>query len=499
VATTRTDGPTYRFGPLERRGLLAGLRKGQIALLFTAGVTAVATMAVGVPYAGWWALTELAAAVGLAFKRLGGQTVEQWAPVWVTFLVRKLTGGHVWRNDAPSLGHVLDGDGGPVRPSRLPGTLSGLRMVETTGPAGEPMGVVRDAVAYTAVLAVRPQAFALCDRDEQARRLAGWGGVLAGLAREGSPVARIQWVERTAPADGAELVRAARAAMVLPETHPLAASYLELVEAAGPVTQAHETLVAIQVDARRCPRLVKAAGGGDPGALAVLRREVATLADGLAAADVPVVGALSPRALAQTIRVGFDPTTRPVLSARAAVDPDRGGVHPNAAWPAAATESWGGYQADGCLHATYWVEEWPRIPVPPWFLSKFLLGTAAARTVSVVGEPLAPSVAIRQVEAARTHDIADDELRHRLGFLSSARRRRQAEGTAEREEELADGHGEYRFSGYITVSAPDPDGLEDACGDVEHHATKTGLQLTRLRGQQAQAFAWTLPLCRGLR
>ena len=49
--------------------------------------------------------------------------------------------------------------------------------------------------------------FGLLDRAEQESRQAGWGGVLAGLAREGSPVSRIQWVERTVPADGDEIGR----------------------------------------------------------------------------------------------------------------------------------------------------------------------------------------------------------------------------------------------------------------------------------------------------
>jgi hypothetical protein len=496
VTTGTEGGPTYRFGPLERRGLLAGLRKGQVGVLVGAAVCAIGVMVSGIPYGGYLAMVVLVVGAWVAFQPLRGRTIEQWVPIAVTYWVRTLSGGRGWRNDAPTLGHPSLG-GGPGRP-HLPPTLKTVRMVETAGPHGEPMGVLREATSFTAVLQVRPQAFALCDRDEQARRLAAWGGVLAGLAREGSPVSRLQWIERTAPADGGALVRSARAALAVPETHPLAATYLDLVEAAGPVTQAHETFVAIRIDATKAPRLVKAGGGGDVGAVTVLRREVATLADGLAAADVPVTGPLGPRQLAHAIRVGFDPSARAGLSALAAGDPTREGLSPNSAWPAATSESWAGYQADGTLHATYWVEEWPRIPVAPRFLSGFLLNTTAARTVSVIAEPMAPSEAVRQVEAARTHDHADDELRRRLGFLPTARRRRQQEGTAEREEELADGHGEYRFSGYVTVSAASPEDLEDACGDVEHHAQKTNLQLTRLRGQQAQAFAWTLPLCRGL-
>jgi hypothetical protein len=51
----------------------------------------------------------------------------------------------------------------------------------------------------------------------------------------------------------------------------------------------------------------------------------------------------------------------------------------------------------------------------------------------------------------------------------------------------------------VTVSAPDADTLDAACGEVEQLAQQCRLQLTRLRGQQAEAFTFTLPLCRGLR
>ena len=67
-----------------------------------------------------------------------------------------------------------------------------------------------------------------------------------------------------------------------------------------------------------------------------------------------------------------------------------------------------------------------------------------------------------------------------------------------REVELADGHAQYRFSGYVTVSAPDPDELEEACGRVEQEAGQAGLELRRCYGDQARAFACTLPLGRGL-
>ena len=64
------------------------------------------------------------------------------------------------------------------------------------------MGIVCDGPTYTAVLAVRSEAFALCDSAEQARRLAGGGAILSGVAREGSPIARLQWVDQATNEEG---------------------------------------------------------------------------------------------------------------------------------------------------------------------------------------------------------------------------------------------------------------------------------------------------------
>jgi hypothetical protein len=490
----------YLFGPLERRGLIAGFRAGQLLVIALAGAATVMAAAGGHPIV---ALAVLVGGLAVAFLPVAGRPVEAWAPVVTGWALRMASGARRWTSDAPRLGHI---EGEPPAPT-LPAYLTGIRILSTTGPAGLPMGVIEERAPgwfrrgglYTAVVQVRPQAFALCDTEEQARRLAGWGATLAGLAREGSPVRRIQWLERTAPADDGELTRAVRSALAVPETHPLAAGFLALVEAAGPATQTHEAYVAVQVSTRLARRLFAAAGGGTAGALDVLRREIGTVMGGLDGADVTIEGALTPRALAKVIRTAFDPGIRGRLAHRAAVDPARAGVAPTAAWPTATSEDWSSFRADGTRHAVYWIEEWPRTPVRPDFWSPLLLWTTCARTVSVTAEPLSPSKATRQVEKARTHDTADEELRSRIGFLSSARRRRQTEGTARREEELTDGHADCRFSGYIAVSAPDPATLAGACGEIEQLASQCLLQVTRLWGQQAETFAWTLPLARGLR
>jgi hypothetical protein len=367
--------------------------------------------------------------------------------------------------------------------------------------------VVKDrrAHSYTAVLAVRVTSFGLLDRAEQEARQAGWGDVLASLAREGSPVTRVQWIERTVPADGDEIGRYLgnawdRGAVPL-DSLPMQ-SYLDLVGAAPAATKDHELFVCLQLDSKRAWRQIKRAGGksgADAGACTVLLRELEALGERLAAADVHVVGALRPGMLASAIRIAFDPWTRPGLARLAATDRDRDGIEEGAAWPVASDTTWSTYRTDGALHATYWVASWPRTDVGAAFLSPLLLHAQMVRSIAVTLEPISPLRAIREVEAARTSDLADQELRGRMGFVETARRRRMAEATARREEELADGHAAVRFSGYVTVSARSDDELEHHCAEVEHAAQMARLELIRLYGQQDEAFTYTLPLCRGLR
>ncbi len=150
------------------------------------------------------------------------------------------------------------------------------------------------------------------------------------------------------------------------------------------------------------------------------------------------------------------------------------------------------------MHATYWIAGWPRGEVGATFLSPLLLQTQVARAVAVTIETVPPQKAIREVEAARTSDQADQELRGRMGFIETARRRRLSEATARREEELADGHAAVRFAGYVTVTARSAEELERSCAEAEHAAQMAHLELLRLYGQQEEAFTYTLPLCRGL-
>jgi hypothetical protein len=121
--------------------------------------------------------------------------------------------------------------------------------------------------------------------------------------------------------------------------------------------------------------------------------------------------------------------------------------------------------------------------------------SAAVRTVAVTIEPVPFARAMRQAETAQTLELAGEMERRRQGFTTTASDSRRAQAVTRREEELADGFAEMRF----TVSARGAEELERASGDIEHAGQLARLELQRMYGEQEAAFTNTLPLCRGLR
>jgi len=507
LITPVADRPKYRFGPLERRGLIAGWRGGQIAVVASGLVIGVLALrqhpnAIGVVIA----LAVLGSALAMACWPVGGRTGEEWLPTVVRWSVDGVT-GRARRSAAPGIGHCFGSDG------RIDcvAVSAGGRANKVTAPASRPfgalalfgadavegseagqIGVVYDGRAgtYTAVLALEGHSFALLGTDEKERRVNGWAGVLAALAREGSAIHRLQWLAVALPDDGRAVHAYLAERAVQKEDSEARLSYGRLLAEAGADTSHHSVLMAVQV---RPPRRKHRHGAP----VLSLLREVSNLRLLIVGADVACRGVLDPVSLATTIRSLSQPD--PPTPAIGDV-PQSQSCPPcllGTPWPMATDPEWSKVRTDGTWHATYWISEWPRVDVGPDFLAPMLLGPIR-RSVSVVMEPLSPSRAIRAVEQARTADIADSELRRRGGFLSTARRAKEAELVVRRESELADGHGSYRFSGYVTVTATTCAQLDEWCEATEHAAGAARLELRRLYGDQERALLCTMPLCRGL-
>ena len=125
----------------------------------------------------------------------------------------------------------------------------------------------------------------------------------------------------------------------------------------------------------------------------------------------------------------------------------------------ATRNDWTRYRSDDAWHVTYWICEWPRLPVGGDFLAPLLTATCESgvrRTVSVLAQPIDPRTAARATASARTAEAANQALRDRLGQLTTERARVEAAEVGRREQELVQGHGDYRFLGLLTVTAADP-------------------------------------------
>ncbi|HWE55662.1 MAG TPA: SCO6880 family protein [Acidimicrobiales bacterium] len=473
-----TDAPRFSFHPLERRGLLIGLSGGQLAAIGGGSVTALFLHAAIAGPTG--VVAGVVIWMGITVASLwvrNGHPVGWWgvlAAGWTLRRGRRL-------DDRPTEGALLSGSRTDVRrrphdgrrsrsghePSRRrsrhggrgrrPG-LPGVSIGSVPGAPGEPdIGVVTDRRAGTcsAIVAVDGCSFSLLDPDGQAQRMESWRRVLGTLARPGGAVTRIQWVQGSTSE-----------ALPVPTTGEgdMGDRYRRLIESAGRDLWFHRTWVVISVGGRR----------PGPASVSSLRRELRLLEGQLRAAELCPGPPLDVEAVAGLI------------------DGDAGGS------PLATDDKWSCHRVDGGWHATYWISEWPRLEVGPDFLSPVLVGSFRSR-LAVVMAPVPIDRAMREVRSARTADLADAELRARAGFLPSVRRDRESEGVTRREEELAAGHHEYRFSGYLTVSADDREGLTRVCAEAEHAAQSAHLEIRRLYGRQAEAYTWTLPLGRGLR
>jgi hypothetical protein len=506
----------YRFSPLERRGVIAGWRGGQIVSVATGLVVAVMALRSRPSAAGLLlAVVGVGAGVALAFWPVRGRTGEQWLPLLVRLALARSTGGGPQLAPGPRSGHpvrldpdrpgaaVTVGDprpgrdrGRPARSARGPSVFAGLDIVGApcgTDPGQGEMAMVidRPARTATAVLAVRGHSFALLGHAEQDSTIAAWSRVLSSMAREGSDVHRVQWLESCLPDDGAAVRRHRTAHAVLGPESPAGRSYQALLDESSPATRRHRVLLALSIHTSRSARSIRASGGGPAGTAAVLGREVQSLRRALEGTDVIVDGVLGPAALHRVLREA----SSPVAEADESVTEREG---PMAwPWPMALEAHWDAVHTDATWHATYWIAEWPRVEVTPDFLGP-LLFSPLRRTITLTMEPVSPGRAARQVAQARTADIADGELRRRNGFLVTARQTREKESVEERDTELADGHAQYRFSGYVSVTAETRLALRAACAAVEQAAGQARVDLRLLYGEQDVAFTCSLPLGRGL-
>ena len=300
TGTAQETHGTVRFGRRPQRGLLLGFTVAR-AICIALAVTVVSS---AVFLEGATGLAMLApvwvALLALAFVSTGGRYAVELAPTLGHFLARRATGRASYRV-RPSA---------PVAAGTL--TLPGLSS-QLTFQQDEVSGAVMvhdvNASTMTAVVKVRHPAYVLLSPDEQARRVRGWGRVLAALAS--SSCARLQVLEIALP-DSGQGIRG----WWNEHGHPggddwVAREYELLLDGAAPSASTHRTLIALSLDLKKASRAIRQSGRGTAAAAAVLRQEMTSLETSLRAADLTPEGWLDTEALAGLIRMTYDPRSQP--------------------------------------------------------------------------------------------------------------------------------------------------------------------------------------------
>ncbi|WP_236241497.1 SCO6880 family protein [Streptomyces sp. CC228A] len=480
------DGPaTVKFPHRSRRGVLLGLSAPQLivvavcgllllGVLLTSGVTGALKL---VPL---WAVVLAA-----VFIRHRGRALADWAPIAIRYALRRFRGQLVWLA-RPS-----------TRPRRegllhLPGTAASLRVVSSSDGR---LGAVHDPHhgTLTAVVKVSSRAFALLDPAAQAGNVSGWGRTLAALSRSGH-IARVQVLERTVPDSGDALNRywQEHGNAQTPLAGPI---YGDLLAAAGPAAAPHEAYVALALDLKAARRLINQAGGGLTGAFAVLAQLASTFDQSARTSGLTPNGWLPAREIAAVIRTAYDPKASAGLDRWS--DSGRPQADPAAAGPVVLVEKADRIQTDSAHHATFWIENWPRIETSPGFLHQLLFTTGVRRTLSLTYEPKGLDAALKDVQRKKATVIADAAERARKGQVDSEEDSVEYADIKQRERQLIAGHADVALTGLLTVSADTREELNAACAAVETAAVAALIDLRLLTWQQAEAFTnAALPLAR---
>src|SRR3954452_5885522 len=466
MSTARTEAPpTYVFGRRDRGSLLIGFRATQLLVLCLGVLAVLVGLLAAGGRGGLVGVGFCAVAATVAVFPVQGRPLVDWARPVTNYAFLRITGQGRYLGGPRALHRCRN-----VPRLDLPGLGQHLRVLETPGPNG-PIAVLRLRDRWTVVLQVTGTNYVLADRATQERRVAAWGALLVQCGQEGSHIAALQWLERTVPDTGHALQE--WWTRTGDPSSPYAGAYRDLISAAAPAATRHEVYVAVSIDGHRMRRAIRQAGGGPEGATTVLLTELAWIRQALAGADIQVLGEVGPRDLCRLVRTQFDPASTGTLDRRPGHRTEA--LVPIAAGPMATETTWSRYRSDTGVHAVYWIAEWPSIPVEAAWCYPLLALGGIRRTISVTAQPIPPSRSLRELRSQRVTKRADDAQRRRLGQVETAQDDEEVTALERRERELVRGHTEYRFTGWITVTADTDQALEQACAQVEQAAVRSAL------------------------
>jgi hypothetical protein len=422
----------------------------------------------------------LIALAPLFFRDRYGRTMLQGLIARFAWNRGRSAGQHIYRSGP--LGLTAAGS------FRLPGLAAASSVFEAEDAYGRPFGLIEvpSTGHFTAVFECGADGASLVDTDQVDTWVAYWGTWLASLAHEPALVAASVSID-TAPDPGTRLAREVDE-QLRSTAPPLAQAMLRQVVEDYPVGSA-------QIIARVA---VTYAAAPHPGARRrdreTMAREIGSRLPGLSS-HLGMTGAgearpMTSQRLAETIRVAYDPSVQALVE-KLQTSSTGTGITWEDAGPVAAQESWGHYIHDSAASITWGMTEAPRGEVFSGVLTSLLAPhqDIARKRVTLLYRPHDPASATRIVERDR-RDAA-----FKMGGTKPAARDAVAVVAAEQSaREEAKGAGLTRFAMLVTATVSSPDELATAAAAIDVLAPPARVQLRRMYGSQAAAFAASLPI-----
>jgi hypothetical protein len=415
----------------------------------------------------------------LFFKDRYGRTMLQRMTARLAWEQGRTKGQHIYRSGP--LGKT------GARSFRLPGLAAAMAVQEATDSYGRPFGLIEVPATghYSAVFECGADGASLVDPDQVDTWVAYWGAWLASLAHEPSLAAAAVSIE-TAPDPGTGLAAEVRS-QLKPEAPPLARQVLQQIVRQYPPGSA-QINARVSVTYSALPHVGTRRRARDE-----MAREIGTRLPGLSA-RLGMTGAgearpMTERQIAEMVRIAYDPSVHSLIEASRELGGS--GLTWADAGPVMAQESIGDYRHDSAASITWGMSEAPRGEV----LSSVLTGLLAPhrdiarKRVTILYRPHDPAAAAQLVERDR-RDAA-----FRLGGPKPAARDMVNHAAAEQSaKEEAKGAGLVRFAMLVTATVESPADLPAAAAAVDVLAPPARIQLRRMYGSQATAFAAALPI-----
>jgi hypothetical protein len=469
----------------SRQGVVLGMDPWQLAFLAAAGITVLIAInrfgPVGLLYTAPIYLTL----GGAALTTVHGISAPRIAGLWMLKHLRHGMGAttYTFRPEQPKLTGTLN----------LPGTRASLQLWETDSIACVYNPHDR-SVSVTAELEV--QGFLMHDTPERFDLAQQWSRVLASFTQRAG-IKRVTLQERTIPTT----IRAAREhydtvvdRRRLDPHSTVAANYAEVMNRSERFAVTHRNYLTFTLDLVALAPQLKSLGGGKDAIIDLARIEAGNLADALQSAKVKVRRWLSSRDIAALSRLAMDPESAANVQNR----PDtQAGVDPTAMGPMYLEEPKGRngvVHSDSGVHTTLWIHEWPRSDAPVGFVSPLVFarhphtGEAVTHILSLVLTPVPVAKALKRIRDEKKVWRGNEQLRAKRGADGSAADAADWAALEKQEEEIIAGHGEFRYGGYLTVTAPDEERLDQALAGMRNALARAGMEAQILYCQQAEAL-----------